>query len=173
MHMLLYRPIHLVFSLFVVATLLLMGCGTAHLIHPAAVTEIPDGANRIVLMRTGTDLEMTPDQPPLSFFLDARRHLEAGNHSLDVVSEEMLTMSTNPIRVDDNMYLRLEMNATAAPGGSQLTVAPHWATSPAVSPAEWEEARWVSGPSADAFGHAWNLVSGISFSDIGATQEPQ
>lgn len=131
-------------------------------------TEIDEGANRIVLDRQTLTEPLTPDAPVLAFYRDVRQYLENTDFGVAQADDDAYVLTSNANQVDDNLWLRLDMNLRPIPGGSRAVTSVEWAPSPG---GPWREAAYTSGPAEQAFGEAFMAVSGISHSEIGTSTE--
>lgn len=167
-----YRPLRALLSLTLPALLVftLVACsstGEAGL-APTVVEDIPEGANRVVLEREGVTEMLTPDAPAQALYNDTVELLRLKGFTLASANDDALTILTEPMMVD-GLALRMDITVQTIAGGSQLVARTEYA--PAGMAGNYTTAAWTEGNAKQAFARAFDMLEGITYSDIKVATE--
>lgn len=149
-------------SLLAVLMVFLTGCASSSILPD----DVPEGANRIIMEREEMTEGLDADAPALAFFVDARQHLRENGFTLAEDDEEELLLTTEPMQVDDDLALRIQVHARPAPGGSEVYISSNWAPTTTAAPNAWQAAHWTDGMPREAFGETYTIMYNLAHSDL-------
>lgn len=126
------------------------------------VEDIPDGANRIIMVQEGV--------PPADVYVDTYNLLRTKDFQI-TASEESLVLSdlrdilnNEPLvfaakkQIRDDMALWMTFNVNTTPAGGQLIASAKYAEDVNTPVGEWKQAAWTSGKAEEAFIEALDVI---------------
>lgn len=114
-------------------------------IDPTIAEDIPDDANRVILM-ADPNIPKEPRMDTDRLFKNAVTELTERGYEIGTVSYDNHTMTTTPRMIREDLWVKLEINVREGkPGeGEQLVALAKWAPSTMINNVVWMDAAWTS-----------------------------